>query len=356
MSTRRTMRLLVVCLVLLTAVPAADAGIFDSIKGFFGKASNTVKGWFSGGGTKEFEEMLQKVVASQEVVAEKQGEVYDLLGHRRPQPTDPTYQEKMNTLAEATRSNEQLYLELLKVRQELVDKKRDVSKYDESLSRIQKTQQNLEEGYQAIQNKSKEMGAFKPPAQVAQEKAAGTLDGPLWANAEAQQYIDEWLAANGLNQYGVLVGGVVISSTTPDFDGTRHQWVWDQLASSRGRITGVTLEQYVQSRLNGGGAAPPAGGLETASASTSPTGGAQMDRASSTTGSAVGSSSAAASSSADASLEGTEQQLRSAMASYEDLSGKGQGNTDEARQLLETIKVLKTRRDQLISEKTAASR
>ena len=351
---RRLVFSLLVVTVLLTAAPSVEAGIFDSIKGFFGKASDTVKGWFSGGGTKEFEEMLQKVIASQDVVNEKQNAVYDLLTHRTPQATDPEYQSKMDELAEASRSNEELYTQLLKVRQELVDKKRDVSKYDEHLKRIQETQHNLEEGYQAIQEQSQKMGAFKPPAQVAAEKAAGGA-GNIWANADAQQYIDEWLAANGLNQFGVLEGGVVVTSANPDFEGSRHQFVWDQLASQNGRVTGTTLEQYVRSRMEGGIAAPPSGGgdMETASASTGGSSGSEIEKASGTT--SVGSTTLAASTTIDSSLSGTEEQLKAAMKAYEELSANGQGNSDEGRQLVQTIQTLKTQRDELIRQKSAAN-
>ena len=348
---RRLVFSLLVLTLLLTASPSVEAGIFDSIKGFFGKASNTVKGWFSGGGTKEFEEMLQKVIASQEVVNEKQNAVYDLLTHRTPQPTDPDYQKKMNELAEASRSNEDLYTQLLTVRQELVDKKRDVSKYDEHLKRIQETQHNLEEGYQAIQEQSKKMGAFKPPAQVAKEKAAG--GGNVWANADAQQYIDEWLAANGLNQFGVLEGGVVVTSANPDFEGSRHQFVWEQLASQNGRVTGTTLEQYVKMRMQGGIAAPPAGGMETASASTGGSSGGEMERGSGT--SSVGTATQVATPTTDGSLSGTEEQLKAAMKAYEDLSAKGQGNSAEGKRLVQTIQTLKTQRDQMIRQKSAAN-
>lgn len=349
---RRIVFSLLVCTVLLASAPRVEAGVFDSIKGFFGKASDTVKGWFSGGGTKEFEELLQKVVASQEVVNEKQNAMFDMFTHRVPNPKDPEYQKKMNEVAEASRSNEQLYVKLLNVRQELVDKKRDVSKYDEHLKRIQETQHNLEEGYQAIQKQSKNIGAFKPPAQVAKEKATGGDN--IWANADAQQYIDEWLAANGLNQFGVLEGGVVVTSADPDFEGTRHQYVWAQLAKQRGRVTGTTLEQYVKNRLEGGTAAPPAGGMETASASTGGgTSGGEMEKGSGTT--SVGTTSQGATQVSDGSLAGTEEQLKAAMKSYEDLAAKGQGNSEEGKRLVQTIQTLKSQRDEMIRQKTAAN-
>jgi len=339
---------LVVCLAWGLAAAPVEAGILDSIKGFFGKASDTVKGWFSGGGTKEFEEMLQKVQTSQETVAEKQNDVYTFMGHRQTTADDADFQKYMNALADANRENEQLYLQLLKVRQELVDNKKDVSKYADALSRLQQTQHNLEEGNQAIQDRARQMGAFTPPAEVAATKSAAAA-GALWKDPRAQGFIDEWLAANGLNQYGIQVGGVVVMSATPDFDGPRHQWVWENLAGVAGRVTGMTLEQYVRSRLDGGAAAPPSGGMETASAS-----GGEIERGSTT--STVGSTPYSPSTyQTDGSLEGTEEQLKAAMKAYEELSTKGQGNSEEAVQLLETVKALKTQRDELIRQKSAAT-
>ena len=347
----RVLSLSICFLILFLAPPFAEAGIWDSIKGFFGKASDTVKGWFSGGGEKEFQEMLQEMVASQEVVNEKQNAVYDILTRSNPNPKDPEYQKSMNELSEASRSNEELYTKLLQVRQELAEKDRDLSKYDEHLKRIQETQHNLEEGYQAIQKKSRQIGAYKPPQQVASEKR--TLEEAPWANPEARKYIDEWLAANGLNEYGVLTGGVVVKSVSPDFEGTRHQFVWNELAKQRGRITGTTLEQYVKQRMNGSAAANPAGGMETASATSGGASGGELERGS-TTSAVASSSSVSGGVSSGASLANTEEQLKGAMESYQNLAAKGKGDSSEAKELLETIKVLKAQRDEMISSKSAA--
>jgi hypothetical protein len=341
--------LLVLMLIFSSAVPA-QAGIMDSITGFFSKASDTVKGWFSGGGTKEFEQMLQQVEASQGVVADKQNAILDKVsrnGNSSINPKDPAYQKSMNELAEASRANEALYIKFLKVRQELVDSKKDVSKYDGNFNRIQETQHNLEEGAQAIQKASREEGAFTPPADV-----AAASNGALWADPKVKKYMDEWLAANGLDKFGRLLGGVVIAVIEPDMDGkTREQWLWENMFSNRGNITGSTLEAYVKSRMNGGEAAGAS--VQVPAANTS--GGSQVaDRSSSTAPVASGSTSSVSIPSG-ATLSDTDAQLKTAMASYEKLAADGKGNSEEATELLNNIKVLKGQRDQMISEGTAAS-
>ena len=176
--------LLLVFVLTFGCTSTVEAGIMDSITGFFSKASDTVKGWFSGGGTKEFEELLEQVVASQGVVNEKQNAILDQVsrsGNSTLNPQDPGYQTSMDELAEASRVNEELYTKLLNVRQELVDGKNDVSAYEEHFSRIAETQHNLEEGFQAIQKASRTEGAFTPPADV-----IAAANGALWADPKVQ--------------------------------------------------------------------------------------------------------------------------------------------------------------------------
>ena len=338
-----------VCVFTAGSVDVAQAGLMDSITGLFSKASSTVKGWFSGGGTKEFEELLQKVVASQEVVAEKQNSILDKVsrsGNSSLDPQSAEYQTSMDELAQASRANEELYTNLLTVRQELVDNKKDVSKYEESFSRITETQHNLEEGYQAIQDASREEGAFTPPS-----VAAAQADGAIWADPEVQKYMDEWLAANGLDSFGRLLGGVVISVADPDMGGkTREQWLWENLFDNRGRLTRNTLESYINSRLKGGSAAPAS--MEVATGSN--TGTSQIDRSSSTTP-AVSGATVSTPISSGASLADTESQLDTAMSTYEKMAQEGQGDSAEAVELLGNIKVLKAQRDEMVAQGTAAA-
>jgi hypothetical protein len=330
------------------AVPQAEAGIMDSITGLFSKASSTVKGWFSGGGTKEFEELLQKVIASQEVVAEKQNTILDGVsrgGNSSLDPKSAEYQTKMDELAEASRSNEELYTNLLKVRQELVDNKKDVSKYEEHFARITETQHNLEEGYQAIQDASRQEGAFTPPAE-----AAAAAGGAIWMDPEVQQYMDEWLAANGLDEFGRLLGGVVIAVADPDMGGkTREQWLWENMFSNRGKITGNTLEAYINKRLKGGAAASAA-----AQASANTGGASQMERSSSTSP-AVSGATVASDTSSTVSLGEVESTLNDAMTTYQQMAEAGEGDTAEAQELLSNIQTLKAQRDQMVAEGTAAA-
>jgi hypothetical protein len=346
---RSWIALLLVLVLTFSCTAPVEAGIMDSIKGFFSKASDTVKGWFSGGGTKEFEELLQQVVSSQEVVAEKQNDILDKVsrsGNSSLSPTDPEYQTAMDELAEASRANEELYTNLLNVRQELVDGKKDVTAYEENFARIQETQHNLEEGFQALQNASREEGAFTPPSDVA------SANGAMWADPKVQKYMDEWLAANGLDEFGRLIGGVVVAVADPDMDGrSREQWLWEEMFNNRGSLTGSTLESYVKSRMNGGAAAV-AGSVAVA---TGNSGGSQIDDRSSSTASVASGSTVSASVPGGASLADTDAQLKTAMASYEKMAADGRGNSDYAAGLLEDIKVLKAQRDAMISQGTAAS-
>lgn len=341
--------LLLVFVLTFGCTTSVEAGIMDSITGFFSKASDTVKGWFSGGGTKEFEELLQQVITSQEVVAEKQNSILDKVsrsGNSSLSPQDPAYQTSMDELAEASRANEELYAKLLTVRQELVDGKKDVSKYEEHFSRITETQHNLEEGFQAIQKASREEGAFTPPADV-----IAAANGALWADPKVQAYMDEWLAANGLDEFGRLLGGVIVAVADPDMDGrTREQWLWENMFSNRGNLTGSTLESYVKSRMNGGGAA-----AASAQVATGNTGGSQVADRSSSTAPVSSGSTASAVVPAGATLSDTDAQLKTAMASYEKMAADGEGNSTQAAELLENITVLKAQRDEMISQGTAAS-
>lgn len=351
MTSKRLGLIVLVAVVVGLCSPApVEAGIMDSIKGFFSKASDTVKGWFSGGGTKEFEEMLTKVVASQEVVAEKQSAVYDTLTTGNLNDSnDPTFQAQMDELSTASRENEQLYLQLLQVRQELADGKKDLSKYQESIDRIQETQHNLEEGYQAIQDKTREIGGFTPPADVMASAGGAGGEGPLWADPRVQGFIDEWLAANGLNKFGVLEGGVVVMSADPDRDNKPlHQYLWENLAGQSGRVTGMTLEQYVMSRLDGGAAAVPAAGAVDSGVAGS-SGGATDDSIT------VGSSDVGAvpdTSHITVETDGTnadlERRLKEAMTAYQQLSAAGMGQSEEANRILGVIKSLKQTRDNRI--------
>lgn len=348
--TRFSFLLVLTVVVALGAAQPAQAGILDSIKGFFGKASDTVKGWFSGGGEKEFTDLLDKVEQSQASVAERQNGILDNYSRRGKDGVnfqDYDVQTDLNGLSGVTGTNEQLYQKLLTVRQELVDNKKDVSKYDERLKRVQDTQRSLEEGYQAIQNFNREGGAFTPPSQVA---AGGSAGGDIWNDPAAQGYIDEWLAACGLDGYARFTGAPGLSAADmPDLEGkSRYQWVWEIMADETSG-SNISLRDYVTSRLNGQSPAvtPPA------AVATGPTPVTGPVSSGSSSGAVIDAGRASATfDSGSEDLGSVEASLKAALKSYTELMSANK--LDEAQQVHETIQLLQARRSALISQGTSA--
>jgi hypothetical protein len=148
----------------------------------------------------------------------------------------------------------------------------------------------------------------------------------------------------------------------PDsFGKSRQQWVFEQLFDQTGRITGQTLEEYIEQRMNGGAPAVPSGSVQQPGNVASSAGAGSQSEHSVSASETLASSVAPVSSSSDSaddgqSLSQIEAGLDSAMKQYQKMAADGQGNSSEARQLLAEISKLKSRRDKMIEEKTAAAR
>ncbi len=255
---RRVVLLVFVSLVVFSVGCAPlEAGFLDSVKSMFSGGVQKVKSWFSGGSEDDFRKMLDSVEESQASLAEKQNEILDLYSRGDAsslKADDPAFQKRLDELEALSRENERKYLELLKVRDELAGKGRDLSAYRERLGRISQTQHNLEEGWQAIQEANKDAGAFTPPSEA--KGGALAAGGKIYENPEAQRYIDEYLSLVGLDEWGRLLnidGLIVKASGDPEaaMGITRHQWVWEQLADKRSCGANLTLREYVMARLDG---------------------------------------------------------------------------------------------------------
>lgn len=253
----RALTVLFLAVAVLAAPAPAEAGILDSIKGFFGKASDTVKGWFSGGSEKDFQKLLQQTAESQEKLADKQTNLQAFANQRGGSldTSDAAINERLNDIAQTSRRNEQLYLKLLKARDELQKKKKDISKYEKALSALSQRQNQIEQQYQEIQSVVRKNDGFAPPAEAgvqASVTGTGAGSGELWNNPKAQQYIDEWLNLVHLNKWGQFTRGSIIQAAgTPEHEGmTRHQYIWQRLQDDRAH-SNVTLAQYVKARLRG---------------------------------------------------------------------------------------------------------
>jgi len=341
--------LLVVLMVGLCAPPPAEAGLMDSIGGFFKKASDTVKGWFSGGGEKEFKALLDKVEQSQSSVAEVQNGILDVVtsqGQNSVRTDSAQWQEGMNQLSSVSTQNEQLFTELLKVRQELVSAKKDVSSYQDQLTRIQSTQHNLEEGYQAIQDVNRAQGGLTPPAQVA--AAAAAAKGSIWNDPKAQQYMDEWNAGVGLDEWGrnVRASNIMAYDDPEHGQKSKHEWLWEHRADTTGG-SNITMRNYVMARLNGENPRiipPEPAAIVSKPPPPASTGGGTIDRPTSTKASVTSQS-----------LAAVERDLKEAMKDYQDLAEAGEDQSEEGKLLLEVIRDLNTERDLMIKRGVSAS-
>ncbi len=369
---------------LVTGVPSAHAGIMESVGGFFSGAMEKIKGLFGGGkgkaDTGELGKFLDQVEASQQKVYELQKNVIDTYnaGDGAASPTDPAVQAKLDELAEASRANEDLYLQLLKARAALIEKKVDVSSFQKRLETLQQNQQRIEEGYQKIQDYNKDTGFFEPPpaAGVATSPSPPPLAANFVDDPRVQRAIDEWLGLNGLDSFGRQVGagqGVTIRANyNPDTDNrTRHRYVWETYWMKNVR-SGGTLRDYVLSRLNG---APPATGEppgqqepgpvtmfedplpdtvptqvatgETGTGGPQGTGGVETG-----TGTALASAvqpATAPQSPLPSTLSEVNREYAKAVSDLQSLQRGGRGGTTEGRELLERVKALQVQRNKLMA-------
>ncbi len=77
----------------------------------------------------------------------------------------------------------------------------------------------------------------------------GSLDELDPDESPLSEWIDEWLAQAGLDEYGRLITPNVIAKATPDMDGmTRLEYVWKLQRNHTGKGK-VTLEEYVRMKL-----------------------------------------------------------------------------------------------------------
>lgn len=265
---------------LTISVAPAQAGFMDSVGGFFSNAINSVKGMFGGGKDEggenaEFDKFLTQVEESQQTLADAQTAVIEYYNENPDSVNldDPKAQEMLDAVADASRTNEDRYLELIKVRAQAQEQEADLSAYEERLGSLQANQQMLEERYQEIQDFNKDSGLYTPPPATGDETVTDLADAagdtgaakPFDPNSsETAALIDAWLAANGLDGYGRITGAVNGGSISANYDAdtggrTRHQYVWEEFWNKPGRNNGMTLEQFIKKGAVGGGT--PGGGL-----------------------------------------------------------------------------------------------
>ncbi|MBI3890919.1 MAG: hypothetical protein HY303_05260 [Candidatus Wallbacteria bacterium] len=366
----RLLAVAVLTLVLSSAsATPAQAGILDTIKGFFGKASDTVKGFFSGGGEQDFVKLMQQAATSQQGVSDKQTNLQALLNGRgtaNVKPNDPMINERLNDLAQASRQNEALYLSLLKARDELVKGKKDISKYQDTLSQITEKQNAIEQQYQEIQSFSRKIGAFTPPATIAsaggsKATAMGGMGEVDFNDPSVQGYIDEWLKGVQLTQWGQYIAPGAVAAGPPDHGAMgRHEWIWKNMWT-KSADSNITLGDFVRQRLAGRSpqielsrhvaSAGPATVNAVQTSQSTPVPVAQPAASQVESASAV---SAVSPDQPSGELRDVVDQEKSVLNSIAKLNTDGQGNSEAARKLYESLKAIQTRKNQLMSTAVAA--
>lgn len=347
MRARASLLTLILASSLLAASPTpSEAGLLDSIKGIFSKGTEAIKNLFGGGkkasdtaSSPELTGLLDQVEQSQAAVNERQAAVLELY-KQNPGASDPNLQSGLNALSTVSTQNEQLYLNFLKVRGELQTNKVDTKSLEPRFDRIAQTQGNIEQSAQQIAELNRGSGVYTPPTALA---------GDVWANPQAQKYIDEWLSGVGVDEWGRLVSPTSIDAAgTPDTGGKiRHQWVWETMADSNAGSS-ISLRAYVMARLQGQTVQITPQQI----AATVPVDTAGGSATGGTATADPGSGGASTSIQADvsSSIAQVDASLKVAMKRFEELSqDSAKATSDEAKSLLETIKALKERKQQLIS-------
>ncbi|MBI4871372.1 MAG: hypothetical protein HY814_07380 [Candidatus Riflebacteria bacterium] len=360
----RTLAVLVLTafLGLATAAPA-QAGILDTIKGFFGKATDTVKGWFSGGGEQEFVKLLQQVAESQKALSEKQTNLqalYQQRGQAGAKPNDAALNERLNDIAQTARQNEALYLSLLKARDELVKNKKDISKYQDALTQLTEGQNKLEEQYQELQKYNKEIGSFTPPATVASAGAGKTSAGgePDWRDPSVQGFIDEWLQGVGLTEWGQYVAPGVKAAGPPDHGAKqRHEWVWENMWTKTAGAN-MTLGDYVKARMAGKSPSLVSPNrtatFQGGEVATAPAVSVQAAPQPAPVASQMENQPAAASTGDSAELRDVLDQEKALVASIQKMNTEGQGNSESAQKLYESLKAVQSRKNALMAQQSTS--
>jgi hypothetical protein len=341
-----------------TAAPA-QAGILDTIKGFFGKATDTVKGWFSGGGEKEFVKLLEQVATSQQALTDKQTALMGLYQQRGDKGPDATTNERLNDLAQASRQNEALYLSMLKARDELQKGKKDITKYQDALTKLTEQQNALEQQYQELQNYNRKTGAFTPPATIASATNKATAGGePDWHDSQVQGFIDEYLGGVGLTEWGQYIAPGAQLAGPPDHGSKqRHEWVWENMqAKSVG--SNMTLNEYVRARM--GGQAPVLKPIDekpsfVGSPSTATIAASNYTPQPAVVNTAAQVETAPQAAPVDSDYTVTElkdvvDQEKAIVASIQQLNTDGQGNSEQAQKLYESLKAIQSRKNDLMKQ------
>lgn len=346
MPRRQTIVSLLALALVLAPLSPARAGLMDSITGFFGKAVDGVKGLF-GGGSKaskngEFEGFLEQLESSQASLHEQQTALIEYYNQTGEGVTmeDSKAQELSNAVADASRANEDLYLQYLQVRAQVKESGADLSGYEERMATITENQKRLEEGYQSIQDFNRDSGLFTPPPadDVADEPAASGNSGEISVDdPEVQALIDQWLGSQGRDPYGRQLGsfnGTRASASQGAETGgrSRHQYVWDLFADSG-------LRAYVEGMRGG-----------TVVASTEPSDSVGSDITDTVASTDIGESGEVASSpsssesSEDLDLEQITTELNDAVSRFQELQKSQNASGDEGRKLLAEIKELQAQR------------
>lgn len=341
---------LLVLAMFTVGVAPAEAGIMDSISGIFKKGVDAVKGLFGGKKSSdtaadgEITQFLDQLEQSQATVQGKQQEVASMAQGGSLDPANAQVQAKLDEVATVSRENEQMYLNFLKVRNQMKGSDQE-KQLAERLTRVQESQHVLEQNAQELEKMKREKGFYTPTS-----TGGAAVAGAIWDDPRAKGFIDEWLAGSGLDEYGRYVQPAHIAAAgQPELNGrSRHHWVWENLGGTAG-ANGMTLEQYVRARLDGQqiALAPVATGADSTSGTGTVAGTA-------TQGGDTGSGTAtvdgrSAPVDVSATVAQVDSSLKVAMARFEELSKDNEkAQSQEAKDLLATISALKERKNELI--------
>ena len=347
------MTLLTVGLVLASAPTAANAGILDSIKSLFGGGSS------SSSGNEKLDSALKQVELSQKSVAESQQALTSYYNDPNvPISADDTeLKSKLDTMEQASRSNEQLYLQFLQMRGDAKKSGTDLKDLEPRIEQISSTQDQLETNYQRIQEANRQSNLFEPPppeggtdtTQASGILASGTarnseLSLNSWMDPEVQGYIDEWLSVVGLNKWGQRVGRfgntIVTGNNRPGDAGMfRHEIVFRMLLNER-KGPNMTLKAFVEARMRGENPDLQPGGGHVNPSVTAPATLASSRASTTSNGTPAATVSSTSDSTASLELAEMDKKLQTSRKNLETMVATGKGSSEEAKSLLDQISSL----------------
>lgn len=269
---RNRLRAALLMAALLAGAPApAEAGILDGIMdaigGLFGGGKK--KGAVSEKDRAEFTEALDLIERSQQEVHALEAEIIER--HNQAGADSEPDPELLARLEDAFARNRDLYGQLLDGLEEAGKAGVDLSAFDERVGAIRANQRQIEEAHHEIIQAERRGDLFSPPGSASPAAKGAVASAPPPAtpttfsefleDPRVRRAIDEWLAHEGLDEWGRLVGNVaggrITANGKPETDGrARHRYVWDHFWAKAGR-GGGTLRQYVLDRLGGGPSLPP---------------------------------------------------------------------------------------------------